>query len=202
MSYKPTSTITISKEDGKLVIVKKPIVQTWRERYGGCLLGILIFVAFLVFVLVMNYLHILRNSGKAEADEFLSAISIAAFIVFIVIIVLVVRDKLRQRKNIRPPDDDNEILTFDTDEFTAKHQGMVSRFSYRRDVEPVLCYYDRYSHGLSFDVIVIIPCNPLGDYVPYSSSRGFYEMWYVNRADAECILAALKEHLGMSQMDM
>jgi len=201
MRHSPTSTIAISKEDGKLIVVRKPVVQTWRERNGGCLVAILIFVAFLIFILVMNYLHILRTSGKEEADVFLITMSITAFIVFIVIIILVIRDILRKKKNVLPPDYNDEILTFDTGKFTAKKEGMVSSFLYRRDAKPMLCYNDHYGHGLSDNVIIVIPCEPLGDCVPYSSARGFYEMWSVDKSDAEHILTALKEHIGMNHTD-
>ena len=201
MQYRPASTITISKEDGKLVVVRKPVVQTWRERNGGCLVAIMIFVALMVFSLTMSYFHILHNSGKEEADTWLLLISVIPFSVFIVIVGLVVREKLRQTKNVRPPDYDDEILIFDIDEFTVKKEGMVIRFSYRYDVKPVLCFHPHYGPVLPGRVSVSIPCNPLDDYVPYDCHRGFYEMWSVDKSDAEHILTALREHLGISHAD-
>ena len=195
MPYKPTSTVTISKEDGKLVIVRKPVLRTRRETFFGCFWPILIFVAIMVFSLTMSFFHILRNSGKEEADAFLLIISVVIFAILVGIIVLVIFDKQRKHNFVHPPDYDDEVLTFDTDKFMVKYHGMVSVFSYRRDARPVL----RHCCYLPESAEVSIPCHPLGDHVSDDFHWGYYDMAYVDRTNAERILAAMKEHFEMIQ---
>ena len=71
--------VTISNEDGRLVIVHKPTVavQTRRETFFGCVMPILVLVVIMVFSLTMSFFRILRNEGKESAHAFLMVIAIA-----------------------------------------------------------------------------------------------------------------------------
>ena len=193
MPYMSTSTVTISKEDGKLVVVRRPVVQTWRDDYRGCFWLIVIFVGIMAFSLTMSFFHILRNSGEEEAYAFLLSIVVVIFAVVVGITVLVISSAQRRRNEARPIDFNDEILTFDTDKFLVKYQEMVSVFSYRHDAKPVLrCC----SHQLWY-ADVLIPCHPRRSIVPSEFRGGYYEMDFVEQTDAKRILAALREYFEM-----
>jgi len=187
-----TSTVTISKEDDKLVVVRRPVVQTWRDNFWGCFWPIVIFVGIMVFSLTMSFFHILRNSGKEEAYGFLLSIVVVIFAVVVGIIVLVISSAQRRRSEARPIGYNDEILTFDTDKFVVKYQEIASVFSYCCDARPVLrcCSWSQHAD-------VLIPCRPLGDIVSSEFRGGFYEMTFVEQANAERILAAIREYLEM-----
>jgi hypothetical protein len=193
MPHFPTSTVTISREDGKLVIARKPVLPTRRQKFFGCFWPILIVVCLGVFCLVMSFNHIYRTDGKEEAYGFLIVVAVATTAILVAITTLVMRDKLRRQSVVLPPDYEDEILTFGTDKFVIQYQGMISWFSYRLDDRPVLrrCPYSSSQKHVDF----VIPCSPLGDYVPSDFHLGYYVMSYIELTDAKRILVAFKEHL-------
>ena len=193
MPYYSTSTVTISREDGKLVIVRKPVVPTRRQKFFGCFWPILIVVCLGVFCLVMSFNHISRTESKEEAYGFLIVIVGAAVAFVFAITMLIIRDNHRRQSVAHPPDYDDEILTFGTDKFVVQYQGMITWFSYRLDERPVLrqCEYSSSLKHVDF----AIPCSPLGDFVPSDYHLGYYVMSYIELTDAKQILAAFKEYL-------
>ena len=184
MSY----TLTISKDDDKLVIVQKPVLQTRWDRLKmsfGCITAI----SFVGAIVCLPAYFTAENSDEAYAR--FMAILFAFAIVFLSIIILVIRDKFRDRRKPKlPPDYDHVIHTFNAEQFTIQHQGMEFPFAYRFDAKPVLrrrVYLDRWD--------VMIPCNPLTSHVPASFNGGFYIMEWLDNADAERILSSIEEHL-------
>jgi len=194
MSYNPKSIVTISREDDKLVVARKPVRRTRRQKFFGCFWPILIFV--LLIDMVFGFL--ISSVGVKEAVGFLLVVGIITFAV----IILAIRDNLR-RWSIIPPDYNDEILTFDADKFVVQHYGMVSSFSYRFDIKPVLRHtsYPSYDPVITYPehVDFIIPSLPMDDYVPPDYHLGYYAMSYLDITDAERIFATFKEYLEIVQ---
>ena len=175
------TTITIANEGDKLIIVRKPVLPTRRERLCGCGCQILV-VVFAVGAL-------LGWGISVHEDAFYAAL-LAIIITAIVVGISIIRNRYRNPKPVHPPDYDDEVLTFDTNQFEVRYRGVVHAFSYRFDTRPVLRQntYSTYEE-------VIIPCNPLYDHVPEQFRWGFYCIWAVDNCDAEHIFLKLKEHL-------
>ena len=174
--------ITISNEGDKLIIARKPALPTQREKLFGCGCQILV-VVLPLFAMGIGFF----NSGNE--DLFITFLIVAG-IIAVVLIILIIRDKFRHLKPIHPPDYENEIHTFDTNQFEVQHRGEMHAFSYRFETRPVLrqSTYSTYKE-------VIIPCNPLYDHVPKQFRWGFYCIWSLDSGDAERIFESLKEHL-------
>ena len=185
MARFPPSMVTISKENGKLVVVRKAYVRTRSETFFSCSCPVLILVALIAMV----YGLIIANAGKDEAFTFLIAVLIILVLIIPAILVMVIRDKLQG--NTLPQDYHDEIITFDADRFLVQYHGMVSLFSYRLNDKPVL----RLSGHEPVDVDFLIPCSPLEDYVHRDFDGGYYTMSYINITDAKLFLDAFKEHL-------
>ena len=186
VSQMPDSTITITKEGDKLIIVRKPVLPTFRKQFFGCFMAIL----YVVFFTSMICGFIYSTGNEKAAVTLLFVISIISFAV----ILLAIRDKLRNRKSAHSPDYDVEILTFDVNQFVAQYHGMVSSFSYRFDTRLFLRYNALRIIQDTERTDVFIPCNPLDDYVSQEFYWGFYCIVGINKTDAEQILVKLKEH--------
>jgi hypothetical protein len=184
------SEVTITKEDGKLVIVRKPIPPTWRGKFG-CLfwMAMLIFLSFSVSWYIITFCD-----PTDEAAKFWLVVSGSFGLLVFVVSLLTIRDWCRKPSTDHPPDYDHDILTFDVDKFVVRHEGMVAAFAYRFDTRPVLCLRDKEVFPACTDLS--IPCIPLDDYVPRMFGFGYCHMHGLDGADAESILAALKEHLA------
>ena len=192
MPYLSTSTVTITREGGKLVVVRKPVLETPktpREKFFGCFLPILIVVCFVIFSLAMSFNHIYSTEGKEAAYAFLIVITGIPTAILFSVTILVVRDKLKRQTINHPPDYDHEILTFGVDKFVVKYRGMTFAFSYRQDARPLLRQSPHSTWPKYVDVV--IPCTPLGDIVPADFHWGHYEMPSVEIINAKRIPTAL-----------
>ena len=188
--YNPPSTVTISNENGILVVVRKPDKHNAIKQYFGCFGCCSLLAMLSIFCVAMSFNHIYRTEGAEQAHDFLVAVIVVAAMILLAIVICVVRD--RCKRIIHPPDYEDEIITFDSDKFTIQYRGVMSSFSYRFDAKPVI-----YQYSNSEDVNFIIPCSPLEDYVHaelYEES-GCYVMRFIKSTDAKRILTAFKEHL-------
>lgn len=185
MPYFSASTVTISKEDGKLVVIRKPVYQSPSAESRGC------FMAILYFLIILGVICSLLAGtiGTGEATTLFLAVSIATFITAALVFLYA---KLTNPKVVRLPDYENEILTFEADKFVVQCRDMITSFSYRRDARPVL---RRLSYHTEEYVEIIIPCSPLSDDVPYEFHWGYYEIPRIQIDDAKQIFAAIKEYL-------
>ena len=196
MPHIPTSTVTISKEDGKLVIVRKPVFS---KKFVECFWLCLLFV----ILTTITFGAFIRSVDKNDVFVVLiiGVLEVVLFM-FIAAAPLIIRDIVRKRKNVCPPDYDVEVLTFDTDKFVVKYHGYAFEYPYRHNISPML--YQVPCGAKSVDLI--ISCTPIEDinsiwdldeeeevvdWVLYEMKKP------VDKSDAERIHAALKEYFDM-----
>jgi len=182
--------VTISNEDGRLVIVHKPTVLTRRGAFFSIVLTLLI-------VIIIITIFVFRQMPNRDTQTFLFISAFVASITLFASVILWICDTLRKRQDGATVDYDcgDERLTFDADKFTVEFRGRVSVFSYRHDARPLLRQLPHIPYSSRCDVV--IPCTPLEDHVPSSFRYGFYDMNYIDKPDAKRILAAIKEFLEM-----
>ena len=198
-----TSTITISKKDGNLVVVRKPVLSLPEK-----VIGYLWQVLKLAILIAVVSGFIVYKTGKVDRTVISLSVVIAAGAVIILTIldkrnppdedrVLTEVDKVLRHLSFSHPGpsaDECENLTFGADGFTVRYRKTTASFSCRRDARPVLrqCPDDTKQEYAD----VIIPCSLQDGSAPLDFHGTYYEMPRVKIADAKRILAALKEHLG------
>jgi hypothetical protein len=184
--------VTISKEDDKLVITRKPKLPTWREKNFGCLFLVMLFVLLPVVSLCIGSFFAEDMQKREDCFTGLITYLIVVGIVSSVIALSVIYNRFRnRRKPVRPPDYDHDILSFEVNQFSVQYRGRVYSFSYRFDARPML----RQS-SFSEHMGIMIPCNPLDDLVPGAFDGGYYCMeWWLDNAETERIFASIKEYL-------
>jgi hypothetical protein len=176
------SQVTITKEDGKLVIIRKPVPfqTTWRERLSN--LFLIITIPIFIF---LTTIVILFDTTKTTTE------TVMLFLFDVILIfgsALSIREWLRKQP---APDYYHEILTFDTDKFVVQYCGKITAFAYRFDARPEL-----YSDEIESLDYIRIPCAALEECGIDEFQGGYYDMWIYDRTDVESVLSALKEHLA------